>query len=339
MKLRADQLNGHLQQGLKTFYLVSGDEPLLVQEACDEIRAAARQQGFDERELFHAEAGFDWAQLREEANAMSLFASRRILEVRLPNGKPSDKGDTFLQLVANPNPDNLILLVCPRLDSKVQATKWFKAVEKAGIFLQIWPIERNQYPGWLKRKLQATGLQADPAALALLAHQTEGNLLAAVQEIEKLRLLGESHLTEELIQNAIHDSAKFDAFGFTDMCISGQLAESARILEHLKAEGVEVLMILGALNRKLRQLIALHGLTGSALAEAFKKERIWPKQQSAYKKALQRLSHSQLHEALQLSGQIDLAAKGSGDDPWLLLSEMCVVLSNVSLAMPTASRS
>lgn len=331
MKIRQDQLSGLLAKGLAPCYLVSGDDPLLVMEACDEIRAAARKVGVEERELFHAEGNFDWRHLLEEANAMSLFASRRILEVRIGNGKPADKGAAIQQILENPNPDNLLLIICPRLDSTIQRSAWFKAVDKVGVFLPIWPIERSQYPGWLKRRLQIAGLQIEPAALAALAHQTEGNLLAAVQEVEKLRLLGATTINEEMINEAIGDSSRFDAFGLADTCLLGELAEASRILSHLKGEGVDALMILGALTRKIRQLIAMQDLGGQQLSEAFKAQNIWPKQQPPYKKALQNLRASQLHAALRKAEKVDAAIKGSGDDPWLLLSELTVLLTGVRL--------
>ncbi|MAK92872.1 MAG: DNA polymerase III subunit delta [Oleibacter sp.] len=331
MKIRQDQLGATLSKGLATCYLVAGDEPLLVMEACDEIRAAARKAGIEDRELFHAEAGFDWRSLQEEANAMSLFSSQRIFEVRIPNGKPSDKGNALKAILDHPNPDNLLLIVCPRLDAATQRSAWFKAAEQAGVFLPVWPIERNQYPGWLQRRIQMAGLQFDPAALAALAHQTEGNLLAAVQEIEKLRLVGSQKITEDIINEAIGDSSRFDAFALADSCLMGNLAEASRILSHLRSEGTEPLMILGALTRKIRQLIALHGLNSAQLAEAFKKQNVWPKQQPPYKKALQRLSAHNLHSALMIAGQADAAAKGSGDNPWRLLNELTVVLTGVKL--------
>lgn len=331
MKIRQDQLSATLQKGLTSCYLVAGDEPLLVMEACDEIRAAARQAGIEDRELFHAESGFDWNGLREEANAMSLFASRRILEVRIANGKPSDKGAALQDLCKQPNPDNLLLIVCPRLDAAAQRSAWFKAVDKAGVFLPVWPIERNQYPGWLKRRLQMAGLQAEPSALAALAHQTEGNLLAAVQEIEKLRLLGQQSISEEMINDAIGDSSRFDAFSLADACLLGKQAEASRILSHLRGEGIEPLMILGALSRKIRQLIALKNTSGQQLSEAFKKHNIWPKQQPPYKKALQQLGLRELHNALQKAEAVDNAVKGDGNDPWLLLSELTLLLTSVKL--------
>lgn len=327
MKIRLDQLTQTLSRGLAPAYLVSGDDPLLQMEACDEIRQAVRNAGVEERELFHAEAGFEWRNLLEEANAMSLFASRRLLEVRIPNGKPSDKGAALKSLLENPSEDNVLLIVCPRLDAAAQKTAWYKAVDKQGVVLPVWPIERNQYPGWLKRRLQMAGLQADPAAVAALAHQTEGNLLAAVQEIEKLRLSGADRITEELVNEATGDNSRFDAFGLADTCLNGNLGESNRMLGHLRAEGNEPIMVLGAMTRKIRQLIALKNCSGQQLSEGFKQQNIWPKQQPPYKSALQRLSLDDLHLALRTAEAADAAAKGSGNDPWLLLAQLVVILS------------
>lgn len=335
MKIRQDQLSQSLQRGLAPCYLVSGDEPLLVMEACDEIRAAARADGIEERQLFHAEAGFDWSHLREEAAAMSLFSSRRLLEVRIPNGKPSDKGEAFKDLMANPSPDNVLLIICPRLDGKTQNTAWYKALDKAGVVLPVWPIERNQYTGWLARRLQMAGLHASADALALLAHQTEGNLLAAVQEIEKLRMSGTGgqggEISREDIEEATGDSARFDAFTLADACLSARPGESSRMLAHLRSEGHEPLMILGALTRKIRQLLALHDATPQTLPDAFRKQGIWPKQQSLYRSALNRLTPDQLTDALILAEEVDHAAKGDGNDPWLLLGSLVLCLSGTSV--------
>lgn len=327
MKIRQDQLSQHLSRGLASCYLVSGDDPLLVMEACDEIRLAVKNQGINERELFHAEAGFEWRSLFEEASAMSLFSSQRLLEVRIPNGKPSDKGSVLKELAENPSPDNILLIICPRLDSKTQKTAWYKAIEKQGIVLPIWPIERNQYAGWLKRRLQIAGLTASQDALAALVQHTEGNLLAAVQEIEKLRLVGISDLTLEIVDEAIGDSARFDAFTLADACLAGQQADAVRMLSHLKAEGTEPLSMLGAITRKIRQLIALYGTMGKDQADAFRSQGIWPKQQPLYKKSLSRMSLSQLQSLLEQAYRVDAAVKGDGNDAWLIMSELVVAFT------------
>ena len=336
MKLRQDQLNDHLQRQLASCYLISGDEPLLVMEASDAVRQMARQQGFEERHLFHAEAGFDWNQVREEANALSLFASRRIIEVRINNAKPSDKGACLEEIASQLNPDTLLLVICPRLDARLQKTKWVKALDKAGVTLPIWPIERNQYPGWLKRRLQQAGCQINPEALSLLAQQTEGNLLAAVQEIEKLKMLGVDTISADIVGKVIGDQSRYDAFGFADACLLGQTADAIRMLNHLQAEGVDAIMVLGAILRKIRQLLALHGLSGQSLSAELKKQNIWPKQQAPIKAALQRLTLSQLQHALILARQTDSAVKGSGDDPWRLLADLALLVVGQPLASTQA---
>lgn len=332
MKLKTEQLTASLRKGLLPFYIVGGDEPLLVQEVCDEIRAACRHYGTEERELMHAEAGFDWHDLLDQANAMSLFASKRLLEVRMPNGKPGDKGAKALISIAdNPSPDNTLLLVCPRLDAATQKSKWFRALESAGAFIAVWPIEKRQLPGWLQRRIQAAGMSASQGAVALMAQKVEGNLLAAVQEIEKLRMMGVQQITEELIEDTTSDSARYDAFGFADMCLNGNIAEATRILSHLKAEGTEAIMILGAVTRKIRQLISLKSYPPGNLAEGFKSQNIWPKQQAPFKSALARLDTETLYECLQIAEKIDCAIKGDGNNSWLLLSFLSEKLTGVRL--------
>jgi DNA polymerase-3 subunit delta len=262
---------------------------------------------------------------------MSLFASRRLIEVRIPNGKPSDKGKALLEVTVNPNPDNVVLIVTPRLDPATQKTKWFKALEAAGVFIAIWPIDRNQLPGWLQRRIQAVGMSASQDAVALFAQRIEGNLLAGVQEIEKMRMMGTQQISVELIEEATADSARYDAFTFADSCLLGNVGDAMRILSHLKAEGHEAIMILGALVRKIRQLISLQAYGPQHLTEGFKSQNIWPKQQPPFKSALARLRQTELFECLQTAEQTDRAIKGDGNDPWLLLSRLTELLTGVRM--------
>jgi DNA polymerase-3 subunit delta len=331
MKLKTEQLGTHLQKQLAPFYIISGDEPLLVQETCDQIRIATKKHGIEERELLHAEAGFDWTDLLDQVNAMSLFASRRLIEVRIPNGKPSDKGKALLEVTTNPNPDNVVLIVTPRLDAATQKTKWFKALETAGVFIAIWPIDRNQLPGWLQRRIQAAGMSASQDAVALFAQRIEGNLLAGVQEIEKMRMMGTQQISIELIEEATADSARYDAFTFADSCLLGNVGDAMRILSHLRAEGHEAIMVLGAIVRKIRQLISLQAYGPQRLTEGFKSQNIWPKQQPPFKSALSRLQQADLFECLQTAEQTDRAIKGDGNDPWLLLSRLTEQLTGVRM--------
>ena len=328
MKLYQNQLTQHLNAHLALGYLISGDEPLLIQEANDAIRHAAKKKGFEEREVFHADAGFDWQHLLESASALSLFATRRILEVRL-HGKPSDKGTTLKILLEQNNPDNLLIVTCPRLDASSQKTAWVKKFETDAAFLPIWPIEREHYPSWLKQRAQMAGLRLDQEALNFLALQTEGNLLAAVQEIEKLKLLNLDAINAEQMQQAISDHARFDAFALADMCLYGRPADAARILHSLRAEGLEPLLILGALTLKIRQLLQLK--EHHNLEEGFKNLRIWPKQQPSFKQALTRLTLPKLQRCLHCAEEIDAAAKGSGDDVWRLLADLVNQLSGLHI--------
>ena len=253
MKLAPAQLNKHLQGALAPVYVVSGDDPLLCQEAADAIRNAARQQGFDERQVFSADANFDWGTLLQAGASLSLFAQRRLLELRLPSGKPGDKGAAALmEYCANPAEDTLLLVSLPKLDGSAQKTKWGKAlIEGAHCqFIQIWPVDVHQLPQWINQRLQQAGLSAQRDAVDLIAARVEGNLLAAAQEIEKLKLLAEGNqITVETVQAAVADSARFDVFGLVDAMLNGEAAHALRMLEGLRGEGVEPPVILWALAR------------------------------------------------------------------------------------------
>src|SRR5690606_33266486 len=190
MRINSDRLGSQLQKPLQAFYWIAGDETLLVMEALDLLRGHCRQQGFSEWELLVADRSFNWQTLLQTANSMSLFADRRIIELRLNSAKIDEGARTILQkYLASPNPDNVLILVTPRLEAASLNTKWFKALEAAGVVVQVWPIEVNALPSWIESRLARHGISADADAVALLSERVEGNLLAADQEIEKLRIL------------------------------------------------------------------------------------------------------------------------------------------------------
>jgi len=222
MKLAPAQLAKHLQGSLAPVYVISGDDPLLCQEAADAIRSAARQQGFDERQVFSADANFDWGTLLQAGASMSLFAEKRLLELRLPSGKPGDKGAAALiEYCSRPAEDTLLLISLPKLDGSAQKTKWGKALVEGQDtqFIQIWPVDAAQLPQWIRQRLSQAGLSAQQDAVELIAARVEGNLLAAAQEIEKLKLMAEGgQITVETVQAAVADSARFDVFGLVDAC-------------------------------------------------------------------------------------------------------------------------
>ncbi|MEY8205580.1 MAG: DNA polymerase III subunit delta [Bermanella sp.] len=336
MRLKPEQLGQHLQQGLKPLYIVSGDEPLLSQELADQVRAAARHHGFDEREVHHVDAKFDWGTLLEAANALSLFSSRKLIEIQLPSGKPGDKGGKALSaLMAQPNPDNLVLLVLPKIDKKAQSSKWFKTLDKAGAFIAHWPIERAQLPAWIAQRMRGYQLTADREALDLLADRTDGNLLAAAQEIEKLRMLGNPQITLHDIENSVGDASRYDVFALSESALKGDGVRSLHILAVLQAEGLHALQPLAILANDIRLLLSFSQLTDNGLPadKALQQLKVfWPKKQNQIKGAARRLSLQDVQQSLTLCKQIDFACKGLlQDDPWRLLSQLLIKLCGISI--------
>lgn len=218
MRLRADQLTAQLKKQLLPVYLVSGDEPLLVQEACDAIRAGAREAGCSEREVMHVDGKFKWDQLLASSAEMSLFAERKLIELRVPSGKPGAEGSKALvQYLAQPSPDNILLIVAGKIDKASTNSKWFKTIDKAGAVTQLWPIEARELPRWLQQRCGQLGLEIDQDALLMLGDRVEGNLLAAVQEIEKLRLITKGQrITAEDISDSVADNARYNLFALID---------------------------------------------------------------------------------------------------------------------------
>ncbi|QXH47541.1 DNA polymerase III subunit delta [Pseudomonas xanthosomatis] len=343
MKLAPAQLNKHLQGPLAPVYIVSGDDPLLCQEAADAIRAAARQQGFDERQVFSADANFDWGNLLLAGASLSLFAQRRLLELRLPSGKPGDKGAAALmEYCANPAEDTLLLISLPKLDASAQKTKWGKALIEGPQcqFIQIWPVDAQQLPQWINQRLSQAGLSAQRDAVDLIAARVEGNLLAAAQEIEKLKLLADGNqITVETVQAAVADSARFDVFGLVDAILNGEAGHALRMLEGLRGEGVEPPVILWALARELRLLagLAQQFSQGVPLDKAFSQARppVWDKRRPLVSKALQRLSAQRWAMLLQDAQRIDAQIKGQAEgSPWTSLARLSLLMAGQRLALP-----
>ncbi|EAT11419.1 DNA polymerase III subunit delta [Bermanella marisrubri] len=336
MRLKPEQLAQHLQQSLLPFYVVSGDEPLLSQEIGEQLRSVARQQGFTEREVHHAEHNYNWSELYDSANAMSLFAERKIIEVRIDNGKPGDAGaKTMLGLCEQPNPDNLFIIFLPRLDKKQQNSKWFKALDKAGAFIAHWPIERQQLPGWIANRMRQHGMKADREALALLADRTDGNLLAAAQEVEKLTLVGKNEITIEDIEASVGEASRFDVFALSEAALKGDKKRCLHVLQVLQGEGLNVLQPLAIFANDVRQLLSMQQLIQSGLSDdkALQQLKVfWPKKQQQLKAATRRLRTQDIEECLQLCNQIDMACKNLlQDDPWRLLSQAALKLCGLNV--------
>lgn len=331
-KLRSDQLPQHLQGKLAPVYFVSGDEALLVQETCDAIRQAARKNGFSERERHHIDKQFEWQQLLSSANSMSLFDDKKIIELRIENGKPgADGSKAICEYLENPSEDNLLLIVTPKLDGSTQRSKWVKQIEKSGYWIPIWPISAAQLPRWLQQRLQSVGLKADSQAIELLSTRIEGNLLAAHQEIEKLRLLAKDEwVSPELIANTVANSARYDVFGLVDKALLGDARGAVRNLNGLKSEGTEPITILWALAREVRMLLTITTAVaqGQNFSWAAKNAGVWDKRQALVQQAVNRLHHKQLTLLLRQANGIDKAIKGLRNaDTWNELMELLLNLS------------
>ncbi|MNO79648.1 DNA polymerase III subunit delta [compost metagenome] len=343
MKLTPAQLSKHLQGNLAAIYVVSGDEPLLCQEACDAIRAACRQRDFSERQVFNAEANFDWGQLIEAGASLSLFAEKRLLELRLPSGKPGDKGaPILLEYLQRPPEDTVLLISLPKLDGSAQKTKWGKALIDGDVaqFIQIWPIDAHQLPQWIRQRLSQAGLAASQEAVELIAARVEGNLLAAAQEIEKLKLLAEGNQIDvDTVQAAVADSARFDVFGLIDAALNGEAAHSLRMLEGLRGEGVEPPVILWALAREIRQLagFAQQHSDGMPMDRVFASARppVWDKRRPLLGKALQRHTAARWSQFLLDAQLIDAQIKGQAPgDPWNGLARLTLLVAGQRISLP-----
>ena len=337
MKVYANKLAAQLRQNLSPIYIVSGDEPLLVQEACDLIRNQLKQAGFSQRDLFHAEANFDWEQVLFSANSMSLFAEQKILEIRLPNGKPGDKGGAALtQFAENIPEDTCMLLVLPKVDKRSQGTKWFKALESRGALVQIWPIEPRDLPAWLGQRFNAAGLDATREAINALAARIEGNLLAAVQDIERLKLScigGKVDLPE--IQAGVADNSRYDVFGLIDASLSQNSRRALKVLQNLRLENAEKLGITRMVAREIRSLIkiatAVEG--GQNIDAVMRSQRVMSKRTALVSRCVQAHRVVEFESMIQQLSRIDKMIKGIGQgEPW---DELTGLVLNLSGKQPT----
>jgi DNA polymerase III subunit delta len=337
VKLSGDNLAANLSRQLAPAYLVSGDEPLLVNEAADAIRARARAQGFTERELHVVERGFDWDALIAGSRSLSLFAERKIIEIRMTNPTPGEQGaDAIIELASQPSPDVLVLVVTGKMDGRVQSSRWVGALEKHGVVVQIWPIELQRLPAWIRDRLAKQNLKADADAAALLAERVEGNLLAAHQEVEKLALLlPPGPVTADTIIEAVADSARFDVLQIGDAAMRGQTARALRVLEGLRGEDVEPPIVLWALNKDLQWIARCQHLMrrGQSADGAMNALYVWRNRQPAMKHALSRLRPATVRELLLSAERADRMIKGViRSDPWLEFERLVAGLAGLKLA-------
>ncbi|MGJ8690176.1 MAG: DNA polymerase III subunit delta [Gammaproteobacteria bacterium] len=337
MRTSSDKLNTELKKKLAAFYWLAGDETLLAQEALTQLRNACRQAGFNEWELVFVDRGFDWQSLLQSGNSMSLFSDKKIIELRLQSAKLDDAGKAALkQYLASPNPDNILILVSPRVEPAALNTKWFKGLEAAGVFITVWPINADKLPRWIHDRMHREGINADRDAIAMLAERVEGNLLAADQEIQKLRILTGAtpekpvSIDRKQIMTLVADSSRYNTFSLIDAALNGDARRCVKVLNSLRSEGTEILQLLGSFNGEVRRLIAVaqHSEKGSNISDAMRSEGIRPNHQKEVANALQRLRLSELEALLRAARQIDLAVKGLvKTDPWIEFTQLILRMS------------
>ena len=341
-ELRPDRLAAQLDAGaLAPAWLVAGPEPLLVQEAADAIRAAARAQGITEREIHDADGrDYDWTELSASFRAPSLFASRRLVEVRLPSGKPGKEGAKVLAAFCEDPPPDVVLLVTAGEWSRAHAGKWSEAIGRAGHVVVAWPVKPHEQVDWIDRRARNRGLRLDRAAVALLAERVEGNLLAAAQEIDKLVLLADGDTIDVArLESLVADAARYDVFRLCEAALNGQGAHVARMLAGLRAEGEAVPALLGMVSRELLAAAALARVQagGGNLAGEFKVQRIWESKQAMYRRALARHDAARWERFAAEAGRVDRTAKGrpppgTTDDPWQALERLLLAVADKQAA-------
>jgi DNA polymerase-3 subunit delta len=350
MQLNPAQLSAHLGKGLKSIYTLHGDEPLLIQEALDTIRTAARAQGFTER-TSHTVSGahFDWSEVLAAGGSLSLFADKQILELRIPSGKPGKEGSAALQQLVEQsrgNDSTLTLVVLPRLDRMTKSGAWFAALE-TGITLEVSPVERAALPQWIAQRMGAQDQRVAAGVdgqrtLQFFADRVEGNLLAAHQEIQKLALLYPAgELSFEQIESAVLNVARFDVFKLSEAVLAGQYERVQRMLDGLQAEGESEVLVHYTLAEDIRALKRVKDAMsqGKPLPMALREQRVWGQKERLFERVLPRLSQAALAQLLQAAHQVDGIAKGLKQDgwptnPWQALSRLAMQLCAMCAATP-----
>jgi len=338
MRLKAEQLAGHLQQNLLPVYVIFGDELMLVEEAGDLVRKQARQQGADERQVWHVEGRFNWSELQWQEQTMSLFSSQRLLEIRLPSGAPGKEGGEALRrYVENPPENTTLLIISGKIDTRSQKSKWFTELDKVGAMIPVWPVDIVALPRWIAQRMQQRGLQANQQVFDLIAERVEGNLFAAAQEIDKLQLLcPDGHVDEQLVLDSVADNARFEAFGLMDTILAGQTAKIPRILSRLRAEGLDILSVFSAISWSLHRMVdmAVQVDNGTRIEQVFASQKppVWEKSRPIMRQALARHGRSQWQAFLQQMAEVDQAAKGSLKlCPWTLLETLCLQVAGIKI--------
>jgi DNA polymerase-3 subunit delta len=334
MKIYPNKLNAQLKGELLPIYFFSGDEPLQLGEAADAVRHAAREQGFTERDVMHVDKSFDWYELSSASNSMSLFAEKRIIDLRLPTGKPGREGsEALVEYTERPPEDTVLLITSGKVDKRSQSAKWYKALDKVGATLQVWPVEPSDMPGWVDQRLRSRGLQPEPDAARLIAERVEGNLLAAAQEVDLLLLLnGEGALSVEQAEVAVSSSARFDAFKLIDAALMGDVPRVVRVLSGLREEGAVPVQVLGAFSFKIRSMVTMSAQLEMGKGIDSMLARVWGKQKGPVRAGLQRHNQTRWQMLLRRVARLDRVIKGASvGNEWDELLQLSLMMAGVKL--------
>ncbi len=334
MQIYPEKLSAHLTNTLLPVYCISGDEPLLVQECSDLIRTNARNAGYIEREVLDAgNTSFKWQSLLQIGNSLSLFSQRRIIELIMPNGKPGKEGSKALcDYIDTSSSEDIFLIISGKIEKASIANKWYQKINSAGAIIQVWPVSNKDMPRWLSNRAKASGLSIEQDAIELLAERIEGNLLAASQEITKLKLLADKsgHVSREDVIEGVLDNARYNPFVMIDSAVSGNTHSAIRTLRGLRAEGVDPIMILWALARECNLLSDLQEeiQNGKEIYRSLNEHKVWKSRASIVCQALERHSLKTLQNLISRATEIDAAIKGQSSlNPWLIIEDLVVTLS------------
>ena len=341
MRIPIEQLVSRLKASvgaLPKVILINGNEPLLIEETLDQVRDIFKNAGFNERIKYQLESGFDWSHLTGVGQAMSLFSERRLVEFRVPNklGTPGTKAIT--EFCQNPPEDDVLIILMPLLDKRQRSAKWVQAIESIGWVSDCYEISPQQFPAWIKQRLQSRALRVENGVVDMLSEQLEGNVMAAAQEIDKLQVLAtDGAVTLELLSKSLADQARFDVYTLTDVCLKGDFNRALRIKNRLASEGVEPVIVVWALVREIRTLAAISSAinSGENRSSVYKRNRIWSKREPVVNAALQRIPSHGWYSLLEKAAYLDQTVKGQRYDEvgslWHQIECLCADICNVKI--------
>ncbi|MHB8534305.1 MAG: DNA polymerase III subunit delta [Sulfuricaulis sp.] len=334
MPISTEQLTRDLKRGFAPVYFIHGEELLLVEECCHAIRDAAHAAGYHERQVLTVESGFDWNGLFVSTRSLSLFSERRLIELRLPTGKPGEAGAKILtEIAAQPPADTIIVVSCGKLEKQTRESKWARALEAAGVAVAVYPVEAAQLPSWIRRRMELKGLKPGPGVVELLAHLMEGNLLACAQEIDKWAMLfGAGEVGLDDIEGHLGDNARYNVYALVDAALRGEAPAVERILNSLRGEGVEPVRIQWARAREARELAQMAAMVaaGQPVMQALEARRVWAKRKPLVSGALKRLSKQASQDLLRRAARSDRVLKGRArGDVWQEIQCLALAMSGL----------